>query len=1128
MPEDRFPTAQATLAALENLGHGTHAAQVQTLSQQQILDRITYTRPPGRDDEWERLLDIWQKVLSGALDAHPVVFLVGEAGSGKGEMAYRLLNKMQLSGARILTTRCFDTPTPVPYQPITEMLRDYLRDYPYEIPPTIAADIAKLVPEIAETQEIANLPSLSPEAEQSRLYEHITQLLLNRPAQQPLVLVFEYLHCTDASSLALLHYLARHISRQPIMILGTYRPSELDHVNPLNSILREFISQDLSERVILRPMNLEETHQLIRQVFGEGLDEDFSATIYETTQGNIFFTRELLKSLVSEGRLRVHDNIWQAEAIEQVELPNSIRSIVGHLLGKLSPDALEVLPLAAVIGQEFSFDLLADLAEIDEDRLVDILDEALKIRLIEEQGNFRDEIYRFSNLAIHQTLRDKLSHRRISRFHLKIAKAMERLYQRQIDDHLEAIAQHYSFGARTDEDIARAIDYLERAADRASAIFALADAIEYYTQALELSQEDFSPQREERILSLQERRGRANQQVGDFAAAAEDLREVLACEAVEDNSPRKRQVLLELGQVYRRGEEFDRAIKTLKDAVAISRQIGDERLVADALYYLGATYWSLRQNNLAMEHQTEAYAIVERMALNDDVAMRVLHGLAEAYGRYVDYEKLFTLAEQSLALARELGDVEYEAENLMIMGVAATEQGHYERAQAIFDDKFILCGHAGLRWHRNAALAGHGLAKAMNGDYAGGLDLLQQALHLSQRYFKGFLQTMVWGFLGQCYMDLGALDDADHALTQARTLAERHQISWSHALNNAHWAMVQIQFGNYEVGAMLKATMQDAMEHGSLHYIPLLYQALAELELARDNPDDALGWVDKMEKMARDFGQLPRITEAARLRGQCLIAHKRFAEAQPILENAIEIAVNLNSPRLTWRLHQTLGDIYSLTQQNDRAMHSYNRVRTIIDTLSENVSDRHLQDALKRNRPPTIRLQHGETTLRMLVLTDAFGTVIQEAIDVNLEVIRQCDLLVLLGDLPAKTYPTLREEFELTMPGLCVLGNHDDESFTSWLPRYQFNHLHQEISTVTVGTQQIRFGGFSGSEALWASSHASMAMGHRTFGTCSENFAKLRYFAHTHCPQTAAQSSQTRQNACRITCNWGLSRKTCA
>ncbi len=102
--------------------------------------------------------------------------------------------------------------------------------------------------------------------------------------------------------------------------------------------------------------------------------------------------------------------------------------------------------------------------------------------------------------------------------------------------------------------------------------------------------------------------------------------------------------------------------------------------------------------------------------------------------------------------------------------------------------------------------------------------------------------------------------------------------------------------------------------------------------------------------------------------------------------------------------------------------------------------------------------------LRFLVLADTFATMVRRAIQENIDLIQTCHALLLLGDLPARAYPALRKEFHLTQRGLCVLGNHDGENWSDWLPRYQVEHVHLKLAALRKDGREFIFGGFSGSE----------------------------------------------------------------
>ncbi|MFP4320879.1 MAG: protein kinase domain-containing protein [Anaerolineales bacterium] len=1062
-PAERYSSAREVHAALA--GILANAPTDTQDSPQSLQDRISHLPLMGRDAEWARLSECWAQVQMGAIEAHPVVMLGGEAGSGKSQLVQRLVTEARHSGALALVGQAGQQAEALPYQPIIEMLRMFLRAAAPEISPAAAADLAKLVPEIAEEYTLDRLPALSPEAERLRLFEHITGVLLHNTYSQPLLLVVEDLHIADPSSVSLLNYLVRHLDGAPVMLVGTYRPLELDHRHPLDATLQEWISRGLAERIIVRRLDRKDVAAMVARVFSGGVDDALTDVLYDKAQGNFFFTRELLKSLVVDGHVAWDDagQRWRVSNLENVALPSSIRSIIGNKLTTLGPTARSMLNLAALLGTEFRLGDLVRVVDADEDAQDAALDELIDARLIAEKADPRGERYVFKNQAIRQTVIESLPHRQKSRLHLRLAKALEVRHAQDPKGYIETIARHYSLGARTDEDIRKAIDYLAEAAQRASDVFALRNALELYNIALDLSQDDVSAGRAERITDLRERRGLVYVQMGDFAAAAQDLNAVLETPHILNDPAHRRVILQNLGQAYRRAEQFDDATRILTAAVDLTRDMGDDALVADALYFLGATYWTAGDIQQALIHQEEAYAIVQNLGTEDAVAMRVYHGLAECYQRSVDYPRMYDFAERSLRIARELGDLEYQAENLTILATAENDRGDYERAQAIHEDNIRNCRAAGLRFHLTAALAGYGLAQAASGDYQNGIATLHEALDVATQHFKGFLQTMIWDYLGRCYLDLEMVDKAEAALSTAFDRAQRHQVSWADAYNKANWSMLQIRKGNLNVGPLLGETLARAQRYSDIASVPLLYRALAELAYAQNDPA-ALDWANRMRELAGEIDQPLQVIQAHRWRALAHLAQGDAETAKTILDDAIAASVTIKSPRLMWNLYSALANVQDALGDAVGAADSRRRVRETIEGLMHNIQDPAAKLALGNYLPSYADVKPQESTLRLLVITDTFGTMVENALRDHLDEIMRCDALILLGDVPSRAYPALRETFKLPLPGFCVLGNHDSLAWTNWLPRYKFEHLHNRLGGIRLGDRELMLGGFSGSE----------------------------------------------------------------
>ncbi|MBZ0309046.1 MAG: AAA family ATPase, partial [Anaerolineae bacterium] len=942
-PEDRFQEAGAVRKALLNLEADTQEKPTRAA----LLNKIIHSPIIGRETEWVKLRDYWQRVRVGAVDAPALVLIAGEAGSGKSQLANQLIVKAQQAGAKVLTGLCYQNDSALPYRPFSDMLRDALRDSSIDISPAIVADLAKLVPEVAEEHAAESLPSLPVEAERVRLFEHITQYFIELSHARPLLLFIDDLHWADASSIALLHYLAPRLREQPIFVLGTYRQEELNPRHPLDALLREFTSRNLVERIVLRRVSHEDMQKMVESILGVQIGTQLADVIYEKTEGNLFFARELLKSLVLEETIYEDQGVWKHKELTDVELPSSIVSVIGQQLSKLSEAAHEVLTVAAVIGRQFAFDVLAEAVDYDEETLLKALEEAADGHLIHESSSRREDVYIFENSAIRQTLLSDIGQRRKARLHMNIARALESRYRNTLQDYVEVVARHYSLGARTDDEINRALDYLLQAAGRASEVFALPNAVDLYTQALDLAQEDASERRNERLVLIRERRGMVYQKMGHFEAAAADLEGVLQTPEVQQDAYRKRRVLLELGQVYRRGEQFEAAIKRLTDAVELSRTMNDERLVADALFYLGAMYWSRGNIAIAMRHQQEAYEIVTRLGLQDEVTMRVLHGVGECAMRRSDYA-ILKAAEDSYELARQFGNIEYQIENLTVLGMAEMHRGNYERAQEILAKQIQLGEQADIRWHRMFGMASYGWAKAAAGDYSVAIQILEDAKRSTQERYKGVLMTMLWDYLGRCYLELEDLPRAVEAFSAGMDCVKRYLISWSEAATIANWSLAQIRSGNLEVGTLLLDTLEKTLSLGDMLYVPFLHQSLCALELARHQPEKAALWAEKMVTMADKLDQTVQVAWGHLWWGRALVQSENLIDARTHFENGMAIAMTINRPRLMWDLHQAQADLYAALGDEKTAQHHRERVHLIIQSLADRLKETRLRDHLLR------------------------------------------------------------------------------------------------------------------------------------------------------------------------------------
>ena len=353
------------------------------------------------------------------------------------------------------------------------------------------SDLARLVSSVA--RKLPGLPAskgIDTDTERYLLFAAVAGVLGDLSMVQPVVLVLDDLQWADRGSLLLLRHLAATEQISRLLIVATYRDSELMHAEALRDMLGALRRQSGVQRIELNGLSDQEVVSYFEAAAGQELDEDglgLAHAVYRETDGNPFFVGEVLRHLAESGAIyRNPDGRWVAgTSLETTVLPDSVREVVGGRVVRLGKEAERVLALAAVIGREFDLDLLAQAATASEDDVLDILEGAAGAALVSEFTDAPGR-FQFTHALIQHTLYEDLRPTRRARAHRQVAEALEELGAGNSDAQMGQLARHW-VAAIQPSDLAKAIGYSRRAAEAALAALAPADAVRYYTQALDLT-----------------------------------------------------------------------------------------------------------------------------------------------------------------------------------------------------------------------------------------------------------------------------------------------------------------------------------------------------------------------------------------------------------------------------------------------------------------------------------------------------------------------------------------------------------------------------------------------------------------------------------------------------------------
>jgi class 3 adenylate cyclase len=443
----------------------------------------------GRDSHRDQVWEQWKVASQGE---RLTVLLAGEPGIGKTRLARELAALAADEGAIVLFGRCDEDPL-VPYQPFVEALRFYAANVSViELQAQTgdcAADLARLVPEIADRLGgVDTNPATDPETERLRLFRAVSRLLNEAAKTAPLLMVLDDLHWADRPTLALLKHVLRDSERAPVLVLGTYRDTDLDRKHPLAETLADLRRERLYARVQLKGLSEPEVLSFLEGIARQDLGDagaQLASALYGETDGNPFFIEEILLHLVETGRIYYDGTRWQAKvtATEDLDIPEGIREAVGRRLGRLSADANDALARAAVLGPRFEYETLRGMCTMDREALASALEEARNIQMLVESEIGGRPAFAFAHALVRQVLYDELSLPRRQQYHLRAAESIEAMPLAA--QPIAALAFHYrAAGAGADHE--KAIRYSLLAGQAAMDVFAYEESASHLQGALEL------------------------------------------------------------------------------------------------------------------------------------------------------------------------------------------------------------------------------------------------------------------------------------------------------------------------------------------------------------------------------------------------------------------------------------------------------------------------------------------------------------------------------------------------------------------------------------------------------------------------------------------------------------------
>jgi predicted ATPase/class 3 adenylate cyclase len=758
----------------------------------------------GRATELDQLMVLARTALHGQ---GRICAIVGEIGIGKSRLVAELIGQLLTPTAGVpgffpCLAECQSYDQSSPYAALRQVLPAMfgLSGDDAQAVRRLERLVGELVPDLArftpllgdilgiDLPETALTSTLNPEQRHDRAQELIEELVIASARSQPIVMVIDDLHWSDASSLELLLRIARRADRTALLMLLCYR-SDGGFAEPWASLPH-------STHLVISELSSASSAALIQSLLGGEAPEGLELLL-EKTQGNPFFIEAVVQSLVESGALIPDAGSWRTtRPLSEVAIPDSIEGVITARLDRLDEPLRETAQIASVIGRRFGYSILDGIAV--QPNLPERLDRLRASDIVTSDSDQREQAYQFTHALTRDVAYEAILFARRRDLHRRVALRIEEFPPQQIEEQLALLARHYLMA----EEWERAFSYHLRAGRQAQERFANREAIALFERCIQINHELATRQAapsDQQIIELYERLGGLHTLLGEYDTAETRYEEALYL-VERTGAPAETLVRVHYGlaRVDEKRARFEQAF-----------EIVDQALQLDA--------------------GRPSAANVDCLLLGA--------GLLRRFGRY---QQSLEWGERALSMAEALGSLRDQAQALKLQGGTYRNIGDMPRARELTEQALGLFQQVqdldGLAYAHNDLAniyADLGQLTVARGHY-------EQGAALKQTIGDIYGQALIACNLGELLRSQGEIADAIAEYAQALAIFERIGSLYMTGVLHMNLGAAHLLRGDLiSAEAHLRPSADMLARAGAEDFLPELERYLAELELARGNLAEA-------------------------------------------------------------------------------------------------------------------------------------------------------------------------------------------------------------------------------------------------------------------------------------------------
>jgi class 3 adenylate cyclase/predicted ATPase len=802
----------------------------------------------GREEELDRLVRLWQQAKDGS---GRVVLISGEPGIGKSRLTAVLRQRLQAERHNVFQYFCSPHHRDTPFFPIINQLEREARFERDDIPEAKLDKLRALLAPVAPSEEdiglIAELLSLPysgryrvpdltrPQRKKEHTLEALVRYLAGFARRQPVLMIFEDLHWTDATSWEFLDLLVDQIEGMSVLLVATLR----SEFHPPWPGLRQVASLTLAR------LDQSLCTTIVEQIASPkvSLSSEIVAEIVERTDGVPLFLEELTKAIIENAAIG-------PIPATSFAVPATLHASLIARLDRLGPIAKEVAQVGAAIGRDFSYELLAATAQRTEWELAQALDLLVDAGLIFARGTPPHATYLFKHALVQDTAYSMLLRAARKMLHARIARTLAEHFPSVVETQPQVLAHHFTEAGLIDQ----AIAYWSQAGQQFAAKSAFVEAIAQLRRGLHLIDElRDSRERKQRELELQvtlaaalmQAKGHANTEVGLVLRRAREL--VLDTNAA--GTILHFSVLYGLWVAQYLGGEPIAALEQAKEFLSLAQSqaqsgllLTGHRLVGSALIPVGNFQEALSHLDraVALYRPEEHGALAFRFGADIGITAMCVRAWALWHRGFPDQAK--KVLDEGVQSARRSVHRHTLAYALIYAGLTAISARWTTKGASAASELVSLTEEHGFALFLGYGLILQGGAMAQCGQGTAAVERIRDGIAAMQATGARRVESMVLGLLAEALAATGAVAKAIEMLAEALAAAKACGAYWADAeLHRLRGELLQsLSLPDWaEIERAFRTSLAVAHEQGTRGFELRAAISLARLLSNRERRDEA-------------------------------------------------------------------------------------------------------------------------------------------------------------------------------------------------------------------------------------------------------------------------------------------------